>query len=582
MTLPGFPEPSERRTVRNRARSHRAAEAEGVDAYDDFTGSRRVPESRGDDASRATRTTRDRDDPRDGSSRPTERIRAADPARPVHRPPHGRPPPSPLPERRTVVVAHDDGEPDRPTRRSADRPPTVTRVAANRARTLSRTTVRRIGDASRAGGAGESGLTRVIWMNVVQTGGDAMIAVALANTIFFSAATSQQKSNVALYLVITMAPFALVAPLIGPLLDRMQRGRRIALAGTMVIRGVLAWIMAANFHNVGLYPAVFGFLVVSKAFNVLKGAVVPRVLPNPMTLVTANARLSIFGLAGGALFGGIGGSVIKLTGSSAWTLRLALLVFIAAAVLSVKLPQHVDSAEGEVQADVLRAGGDSDGTKKSRRALGVAVVTALRGASALRGLSGFLTLFLAFLIQHEYHGWHAAVALGALAVAAGGGGFLGTASGAHFKLGRPEVIVLTCVSVATTACVVGAVTYSIEIAVATVLVAGISNTLAKLSLDAIIQRDVPDWLRASAFGRSETLLQLAWVLGGALGISLPPNGRVGFGVVAGVLAAALAATIVQSHRGSGHAPGRRLSRVPGGGQEQPAGRAPLADTGPAD
>ncbi len=458
---------------------------------------------------------------------------------------------------------------------------TVTRAVASRTRYFSRLTVRKIGDASRAGGASRSGLTRLIWLNVVQTGGDGMVAVALANTIFFSAATSQQRSNVALYLLITMAPFAVVAPVIGPLLDKLQRGRRYALAGTMVGRGLLAWIIAANFHSFALYPAVFGFLVISKAFNVLKGACVPRVLPGALTLVSANARLSIFGLAGGAAFGLLAGGITKL-GGSPWTLRVATLVFLVAAVLAVKLPKHVDSSLGEASVRLSRPA-TRPGSRKRRwrqRSLGRHVVTALRGASALRGLSGFLTLFLVFLVQHDYHGFEAVVALGAVAVAAGGGSFLGTAAGARLKLGRPDVIVAGCVAAAAVVCVVTALTFSIEIAVLAALLAGIANNLAKLSLDAIIQREVPDQMRASAFGRSETLLQLAWVLGGALGIALPMDGRIGFGVAAVILLIALAGTLA-GNRGLGG--GARLDRPqrvatppPPGDHLDPTPRAPEA------
>ena len=88
-------------------------------------------------------------------------------------------------------------EPRQPTGVHEGKEPriTVTRVAASRAKQLSQQAVTRIGNASRADGADKSGLTRLIWMNVVQTGGDAMIAVAPANTIFFAAATSQQRGN---------------------------------------------------------------------------------------------------------------------------------------------------------------------------------------------------------------------------------------------------------------------------------------------------------------------------------------------------------------------------------------------------
>lgn len=434
---------------------------------------------------------------------------------------------------------------------------TVTRVAAARTKELSRRTVRLIGDASRADGAHESGLTRLIWVNAVQTGADAMIAVALANTIFFSAATSQQRGNVALYLAITMAPFALIAPVLGPLLDRLQHGRRYALAATMAGRAVIAWIMAENFHNVGLYPAALAFLVLSKAYGVLKGACVPRVLPPGMSLVTANARLSIFGLGCTTLFGAIDAGAIKLFGD-VWGLRLTGLVFLGAVVLALRLPRRVDSSRGEAHAEVIRSAGTA-GIRKGRRALGPRVVASLRGSAALRGLSGFLTLFLAFLIQDHYSGVKAAIALGALAVAAGGGSFAGTAAGARLRLTRPEAVVIACVLASGVVCVLTALLYNLGFAVATALVAGIANSLAKLSVDAVIQREVRDSMRASAFGRTETLLQLAWVIGGAIGISLPMNGRIGFGVAAAAMAGA--ATVILLDRQNAR---RRAAHPPAG------------------
>ena len=96
--------------------------------------------------------------------------------------------------------------------------------------------------ASRADGAGESGLTQLLWVHALHMAGDAMIAVSLAGTLFFAATTDAQRGNVALYLLVTMAPFALLAPVIGPPLDRLQRGRRWALAGSLVRpRGRSPW-----------------------------------------------------------------------------------------------------------------------------------------------------------------------------------------------------------------------------------------------------------------------------------------------------------------------------------------------------
>ena len=63
------------------------------------------------------------------------------------------------------------------------------------------------------------------------------------------------------------------------------------------------------------------------------------------------------------------------------------------------------------------------------------------------------------------------------------------------------------------------------------------------SAGALVQREVPEAVRTSAFARSETVLQLAWVIGGGIGITLPLAGSWGLGVAAGALVVALAVTV---------------------------------------
>jgi hypothetical protein len=77
----------------------------------------------------------------------------------------------------------------------------------------------------------------------------------------------------------------------------------------------------------------------------------------------------------------------------------------------------------------------------------------------------------------------------------------------------------------------------------------VTNALGKVSLDAIIQREVPDNLRASAFARSETWLQMSWVVGGAFGVALPPIGWLGFTVAAALLVLAVGLVLWSLHRG---------------------------------
>lgn len=425
---------------------------------------------------------------------------------------------------------------------------TVTRVATARTRQLTSTAVRRINAASRADGAGESGLTGLIWTHALNSAGDALIAVSLAGTLFFAAAAGEQRSNVALYLLVTMAPFAIVAPIIGPALDRMQRGRRVALAATFAGRALLAWVMAVNFDNFALYPAAFGALVLSKAYGVLKGAVVPRVLPGRMTLVTANARLSIFGLVVGGLAAGIGAGVASVLDFS-WELELAVAVFVAAAVVGLRLPRHVDSSAGELPAAVLTSGTSTGAlTGQGRRSLGIRVVTALRGVAILRGLAGFLTIFSPFLFQGTIGGAQGTLALGLVAAGAGVGSFLGTSIGARTRLPNPDMVVLVLTSMAAVACLVGAFAYSVPVVVGVAVVAGVTTALGKHSLDAIIQRDVPESLRPSAFARSETLLQITWVVGGGVAIVLPLIGWIAFTVAASLVGIATLLTLLSAHR----------------------------------
>jgi MFS family permease len=131
---------------------------------------------------------------------------------------------------------------------------TVTRVAALRSREITNNGIRAFHRAATADGADRSGLTALTWPTMVSYGVDSAVAVALANTLFFAAATAESSTNVALYLAITVAPFAVVAPVVGPLLDRLQRGRRAALAASFVGRGLLAVLMAFQYESWLLYP----------------------------------------------------------------------------------------------------------------------------------------------------------------------------------------------------------------------------------------------------------------------------------------------------------------------------------------
>jgi MFS family permease len=411
---------------------------------------------------------------------------------------------------------------------------TVTRVAALRSREITEGGIRAFHRATTADGADRSGLTALTYATMLTYAVDAAVAVALANTLFFAAATAESKTNVALYLIITVAPFAVVAPVIGPMLDRLQRGRRAALAVSFAGRAVLAVVMAFNYENWLLYPAALGAMVLSKSFAVLKAAVTPRVLPSAITLVTTNSRLTTFGLVAGGVSGAVAAGVAALWDSQG-ALIFTALVAVGGTVLCLRIPSWVESTAGEVAA-TLRT------TARGRRTpMGRHVTVALWGSGAVRVLTGFLTLFVAFVVreQAETDPGRQVLLIGIVGVAAGIGSFTGNAVGSRRQFLKSDAVIMSCVTAAVVVSAVAALLPGIATAAVVGLVGAAASALAKVCLDAVIQRDLPDESRASAFGRSETVLALAWVFGGALGVLLPHDTFwLGFTVIAAIIALA--------------------------------------------
>ena len=120
---------------------------------------------------------------------------------------------------------------------------------------------------------------------------DAMLAVALAGSIFFSIDPDAARWRVALYLVLTIAPFAVVTPLLGPLVDRVHGGRRGMILTTIAARLLIAWQMIEHLDGWLLFPLAFGLLVMQKTYSIAKSAVVPSLVRNELELVEANAKL---------------------------------------------------------------------------------------------------------------------------------------------------------------------------------------------------------------------------------------------------------------------------------------------------
>ena len=415
---------------------------------------------------------------------------------------------------------------------------------------------------ARSQGAAESGLSRVTEMQVVASAGDAAFTVSLASTIL-ALPIGQARGQVALFLITTMAPFVVLAPLVGPLLDRWRHGRRWAIGSTLALRAFLSWVLAGVVADGSpwLLPLALLCLMATRAYAVALSAGIPLVRPDAITLVVANSRQSVATLIGMVLGAAVATPIGRL--GAPWSLRVAFAIYIVATVLAIRLPAAVDSERempgrdgasprpdaacppADLLAEAERAQSRRDRARDLRRSLPAPVRAALVTASGAKVLSGFVALFLSFLLWDQpLPGISSILALGLVGGAAGAGNGLGSFIGNRLGARSPTVIASAALLVAIAAGLLVTLAYSLPTLVVLGLVSGAFGQLAKLCLDALIQDDTAESLRAQVFSWSETRLQAAWVGGGALGIAMPLVARLGFGVVSAVLVGVLVAGVV--------------------------------------
>ncbi|MFI2709167.1 MFS transporter [Micromonospora sp. NPDC018662] len=437
---------------------------------------------------------------------------------------------------------------------------------------------RRAGTARARSAGNEVGMVRLFDLHALSCAGDTLIAIGLAGTIFFDVPLGEARNKVALYLLVTMVPFAMLAPVVGPLLDHFRHGRRYALATTMLGRAFLAWLISDYMGGLGLYPAAFGVLALSRAYGVARSAAVPRLLPDGLGLSQVGARASVYGTVAGALVAPIGLAAFWF--GPQWPLRVATVIFLVGMVISLRLPPKADSEPPERMPHPLRAMRRRDGERPLGRGrpAGRLVIATLIGAAALRGIYGFLLLFLAFAIKAgdlttDFFGRElgAQAALGVVGGALAVGTFLATALGTRLRIHRPTAIQSSGTIIVAGVALLATIKFSLPMVALLCLVAAMMSGIAKLAVDASIQERIPERLRASSFAHSETALMLAFVAGGGLGL-VPFTGLIGVAVAAGVAAlVALRGVLIAGRLRGEHLVGRPL------GDDEPSSGRPLGD-----
>ena len=386
-----------------------------------------------------------------------------------------------------------------------------------------------------------SPFVRLSRVHALSAAGDAMITVALAGSLFFSIDPSAARWRVGLYLALTIAPFAVVSPLIGPIIDRYAGGRRLMILAINILRVITAALMVSNLDSLFLFPLAFTILVLQKSYAIAKAAVVPTTVETHEQLVEKNARLAFLsGISG--FCGAAPAALAQLIGGPGWSVVLAAITFGFAGLASLRLPKTTiaPTAEQEDEKEELRSAG---------------ITRAATSMGVLRGIIGFFTFLVAFAYRggtddldlsgigtatgsklHEDllatdigADGSSAIALGAVVACSVIGGLIGSIIAPKIRTRiSEERMLLGALLTITSIAILGLWAGGISGALVVGLAVGLSVSSGKLAFDSIVQRDAPDANYGRSFARFETRFQLIWVFAALIPVVFTPPARLGF------------------------------------------------------
>ena len=347
------------------------------------------------------------------------------------------------------------------------------------------------------------------------TAGDTAMAVALADSLFLSISPDAARTKVLLFLAVSMAPFAVVAPLVGPFVDRMKGGQRMVVVLVGVLRAFVLVGMASSLDSLTLFPLAFTALILGKTYAIAKSAIVPTTVNDESKFVESNSKLGqISGITGFVVAGPV--AALQLIDTRA-ALGLGVIAFLAASLNAYRLPKMA------IQV------GQSD-AREEEELHSPSIVAASIAMRTLRFAVGFMFFHLAFWLRKEIAG----TAWFGLAIGLSGLATLGANFAGPYLRRRMRVEMMLFASLVFVVLVALFATWYDRVVGGIVLVAAVNAAAAigRLAFEATVQRDAPDANRGKVFARFETQNQIAWVCGGLIPVIISPSGWLGFaGVV---------------------------------------------------
>lgn len=362
-------------------------------------------------------------------------------------------------------------------------------------------------------------IQRLAVTNAFSSAADAFVTVSLADSLFFNVSVDAARPRLLLYLVLTMAPFALIAPFIGPVVARVRGGQRTVLVITQLGRAALTLALVQDLRTLLLFPEAFGVLVLGKSYTIARTATVPRLVDDESQLVSVNARLARVSIIAGAVGGGaaVGISVFASAGVLLY-IATAIFVLGGITVATVASPRVGARSPSRLEYQELHA---------------LTLSRAVQSMGVLRAGVGALTFLFAFALKRSGAPvWH----FGVLFVASGIGAMTATVIADRLRTRfREQRILVGALAFPAVVAMLGALYFSIVTAAIVTAAMSVAVSSAKHNFDALAQRTAPDADLARAFAGFETRFQLAWIGGAALAVVSQANPRLGLLVLAAAL-----------------------------------------------
>ena len=358
---------------------------------------------------------------------------------------------------------------------------------------------------------GDAGIAPLAVAQAIAGVADAFVTVSLAGSLFFNLSPDASREQVLLYLIVTVSPLAVLAPLIGPTVDRFRHRQRLVAMACFLLRGVFCVAMSVTLFQLSFYGFALGLLIVAKASGIVKQALIPMLVHDPNLLVSTNARLARTGSIVGGVAAGTG-IAIQRGVDTGGLLLCAAAVYAASALVISRLRAPAPEVEDELPTAFEYAETHAP-----------PVVVGSIGFMAIRGAVGFFVFTLAFTLrQASEPKWVYAAAIGIY----GAGAFVGNLLAPILrKRFQDQQLIALAIAGPMVPTVIGILGVSRALLLVIAGLIGLSTTLGRHGFDSLLQHRAPAALRGRAAARYETRFQLVWAMGALIAtpISFPPE-----------------------------------------------------------